>query len=501
MKKIIDKKLFLYVLLIFTTACGQETKKEPQQEIKQIRKAAVAGSFYPISPGDLSETINGYLNQANPQKIEDEIIGIVSPHAGYVFSGPVAAFAYKLLRGSTYDVVVVISPSHQEYFKGCSVYNGDAYETPLGKVPVNKELVIAITSKNENIYSSEHGHFPLPGKMGEHSLEVQIPFLQSVLGNFSIVPIVMGDQSEQNCLDLGEILANVLKGKKFLIVASSDLSHYHPYTDAHKIDANAVKAFESGDYKKILQCDACGAGPIAAMMIATKKSGANQTKILKYATSGDVPEGEKGRVVGYMSGVSIKTKEKNDSLEVGFNLTDEEKKELLALAKQTIVKCVSGESLGEYTPKHDILKTNCGAFVTIHKKGDLRGCIGHIIGDQPLYKTVEEMAVAAAQQDPRFYPVQKDELPLLDIEISVLSPFERVRDLKEIEVGKHGLMISKGRYRGLLLPQVATENNWNKEEFLEYTCRKAGLSTNAYKDPETIIEKFSAIVFGEKDLK
>jgi AmmeMemoRadiSam system protein A len=137
------------------------------------------------------------------------------------------------------------------------------------------------------------------------------------------------------------------------------------------------------------------------------------------------------------------------------------------------------------------------AFVTIKKKGDLRGCIGHIIAVEPLWKTVQLMAIAASTEDPRFNPVTRDELSSLDLEISVLSPIVKVKDLTEIEVGKDGLIISRGYYRGLLLPQVATEYNWDRTTFLEQTCRKAGLPTNAYKDPETVIEKFTAIVFGE----
>jgi MEMO1 family protein len=493
-------QIAIFFLLFVFTACGQEKDKK-QEEIKIIRRSAVSGMFYPNSAKDLSESINKYLDNSRITEVKGDIIGIVAPHAGYVFSAPVAAYAYKSLIGKKYDVVVIISPSHQEFFRGCSVYNGDAYETPLGLVRIDKETAKQITGKSPNIYLSNAGHNFAAGKMGEHSLEVQIPFLQTVLKDFSIVPIVMGDQNEKNCDDLGNILAEALKNKKALIIASSDLSHYHPYNDATKIDADPVKYFERGDNKSILSCEACGAGPIAAMLIASKILGANHNKILKYATSGDVPEGEKGRVVGYMSGISTKSNENDNSSKVGFTLTMDEKKELIALAKETIDKCVKGQRITDYAPKNEILKRICGAFVTIHKKGDLRGCIGHIIATEPLYKTVQDMAVSAALQDPRFMPVSKEELPLLDIEISVLSPFEIVKDIEEIQVGVHGLMISKGGYRGLLLPQVATEYNWDRETFLQQTCRKAGLPNNAYKDPNAVIEKYSAIVFGEKDVK
>jgi MEMO1 family protein len=487
------KKLFILTLIFCTMVCSQEKK----EEIKVVRLPVVAGSFYPGDPVALSTGINEVLKEANPEKVNGEIMGIVSPHAGYVYSAPVAAYAYKLLIGKKYDIVVVISPSHQEYFQGSSVYNGDAYETPLGRVPVNKEIAAKLTEKSNSIFLSDKGHRVNGGRMGEHSLEVQIPLLQTVLKDFTIVPIVMGDQKEEYCEELGKTLASVLKDKKALIVASSDLSHYHTYEEAKKIDAYSVKYFEEGDEKNILKCEACGAGPISAMLIATKNNGTNQFKILKYSTSGDIPGGDKGRVVGYMSGVSLKSEESSNKPSVGFDLTPEEKQELLALAKETIHKKIKGETITDYTPKHEILRKNCGAFVTIKKKGELRGCIGHIIAVEPLWKTVQLMAVAASTEDPRFNPVTKDELPQLDLEISVLSPIVKVKDLNEIEVGKDGLIITRGYYRGLLLPQVATEYNWDRTTFLEQTCRKAGLPLNAYKDPGTEIEKFTAIVFGE----
>jgi len=490
---------FIFFIVIFCCACGQE-KNQGDINMLYVRKPAVAGMFYPADKRVLEDEIKKYLDAAAPEDVDGKIIGIVSPHAGYVYSGPVAAFSYKLLIGKKYDVVVVISPSHREYISGSSVFDGDAYETPLGLIKVDKEIAKSIASDNDKIYLSSRGH-SVKGTMGEHALEVQLPFLQVVLGDFKLVPIVIGEQDKKNCTLLADKLAEVLKDKNVLIVASSDLSHYNSYEDAHKIDKFAVESFEKGNIDDILNCDACGAGPIYTMMLASKKLGANKNKILKYATSGDVPEGDKWRVVGYMSGISYQENSKKSGSEVGFDLSIEEKKELLELARKTILDRLNGKEIENYQPKHEILKKKCGAFVTLHKKGELRGCIGQIVPIDMLYKTIQNMAIAAAFEDPRFYPLKMEEYPDIDLEISVLSPFEKIKNIGEIEVGKHGLMISKNMYHGLLLPQVATEYGWDRETFLKHLCRKAGLHDNAYKEPGVEILKFTAIVFGEKDLK
>lgn len=493
------KRYFLLLIAaVISTACGQETKKGDDTMVN-IRKPAVAGMFYPGDKKNLEAEVKEYLNNAKPEEVTGKIIGIVSPHAGYIYSAPVAGYAYKLLNGKKYDVVVVISPSHQEFFHGCSVYDGNAYETPLGQIKVDKETAKSIANKVENVYLSERGH-QIKG-MGEHALEVQLPFLQVTLGEFKLVPIVIGEQTEENCRDLGNVLGEVLKDKNALIVASSDLSHYHSYAEAQRIDKSAVECFEKGDLKGMLSCEACGSGPIYAMLLASQKLGATKYKILNHATSGDIPEGEKGRVVGYMSGVSYEENKKKSGSEVGFDLTKDEKKELLTLAKQTIKDRLDGKNIAEYKPQHEIMSKKCGAFVTLHKNGELRGCIGQIVPMEMLYQTVQNMAIAAAFEDPRFLPLRKEEFASIEFEISVLSPFEKIKNIGEIEVGKHGLMISKNMYHGLLLPQVPTEFGWDLETFLVHLCRKAGLHDNAYKEPGIEILKFTAIVFGEKDVK
>jgi AmmeMemoRadiSam system protein B len=281
------------------------------QSSQEVREPEVAGMFYPGDSTELSQMIEQYLAKTE-KAVDGEILGLVSPHAGYVYSGPVAAWSYQQVKGNSYDVVVVIAPSHFEYFSGTSVYSGKFYQTPLGNIPVAQELAKQLAASDSRIKLSDVGHDPGRSGRAEHSLEVQLPFLQRTLGNFQLLPIVMAEQTVQNTEHLGDALAKVLKGKKALIVASSDLSHYHSYNDAYKLDEKLIDFFTDFNYQKILtECDerkieACGYGPIAVMMYTCSKLGYNKAKVLNYATSGDVLVGEKAQVVGYLSGAVFK---------------------------------------------------------------------------------------------------------------------------------------------------------------------------------------------------
>lgn len=265
-----------------------------------IRRPAVADAFYPGDPDILNKEIEELLNKSETVELNGEIKALVSPHAGYMYSGLVAAVGYKLLAGRAFSVVAIISPSHKEYFSGISVFNGKGYATPLGIVPVASELANKLIEQNPRIISSWAGH------REEHALEVQLPFLQKSLTNFSIIPIVMGQQDYDTCNILGNALALVLREVPALIVASSDLSHYYPYSEAVKIDKasiDLVESFNETDFMDALEkgiSQACGGGPIAAAMVASKKEGANNAKMLCYKNSGDVT-GDHAAVVGYLS--------------------------------------------------------------------------------------------------------------------------------------------------------------------------------------------------------
>lgn len=278
---------------------------------EDIRHPAVAGSWYSDDPIELRRELEGYMVEAADFDL-DNIIALISPHAGYVYSGPVAAYSYKLLKGKHYDVVVVIAPSHVEAFPYAAIYGRGGYDTPFGIIPVDVELANEIASKDGAVKISDHGHRQEQYGRQEHSLEIQLPFLQVVLGDFKLVPIVMGDQSPTTVHGLAKALASALKGKNALMVASSDLSHFHPYDEANRIDAGIVDSVEEYNFEQLLtdlqrnKVEACGGGPICAVMEAAKELGAGYSRVLRHANSGDVAYGDKRQVVGYLAAAFYK---------------------------------------------------------------------------------------------------------------------------------------------------------------------------------------------------
>ena len=472
---------------------------------EEVRRPVVAGAFYPSSPAVLRDQLEGFLSAVPKEKVKGKVIALISPHAGYMYSGQIAAFGYKLIEGSGFQKVIVIAPSHRVRFHGASVYNKAGYETPLGVVPIDVALCENIMSQHKVI-----DHYPQAHSQ-EHSLEVQVPFLQTVLHAFELVPIVMGNQDFESCTILSNAIVNAIKDEEVLIVASSDLSHFYHYDKAVQLDRTVLDHIEKYDAKGLARdlaqgrCEACGGGPMITAMLIAEKLGANTTKVLKYANSGDVT-GDKSGVVGYASAVIYKNpgnsrdKVKNEPVGVDLGLNQDEKKTLLHIAKTTIECQTKNQKAPEFHVDSTILKEKRGAFVTLRKRGGLRGCIGNIRGNSPLHVTIGKMAFAAAFEDPRFPPVTKGELDDLDIEISVLTPLKIIEDVSEIDVGKHGLYIEKEYRSGLLLPQVATEHKWDRKTFLEQTCYKAGLHKDAWKEKDTRIYIFSADIFSEEKL-
>ncbi len=473
-------------------------------EEHKIRPAYVAGAFYPADANELGKMIDGFLARAPAEKLEGSLVALICPHAGYEFSGGVAAYSYVQLKGRSYDRVVVIAPSHYESFPFSSIYDGDAYHTPFGDVPVDHEFAAQLAKLSSTIKISERGHGQVGGR-GEHAVEDQLPFLQRVLGQFKLVPIVMGEQNYDLCRALGIALAKAVQGTNTLILVSSDLSHYHPYEDAVRIDHQTLKGIEEWDYLSLSQnfergiWEACGGGPIVAAMIAAERLGAHRAQILKYANSGNVT-GDKIRVVGYGAAALVAEKDtkKHGRKSAEFSLTPAEKQELLKVARQSVETAVREKKV--YSPPADepeALRTPRGAFVTLKENGNLRGCIGYMSPLKPLVETVRDVAAYAALEDRRFRPVGESELGLLEYEISVLSPLRRVEDINQIHVGQHGLLIRKGEYEGVLLPQVPTEEGWNRNTFLEQVCVKAGLPEQSWKDEDADLFMFSALVFSE----
>ena len=275
-----------------------------------VRKAAVAGQFYPGDRKTLESAVEGFLEKSEVFQLGTRIIALVAPHAGYMYSGQVAAQAYRQVAGRDINVVAVIAPTHTESFSGSAVYGGGGYETPLGGIPVHRACVEKLASY-PTLTISDHGHRSTLSFRQEHSLEVQLPFLQSVLTEFSLIPIVMGDQDRTSCEHLGRALAEVLKEEKALIVASSDLSHFHPYEEAVRLDRMVMEAVSEFDDRRLSDslssrvCEACGGGPIVSAMIAARTLGADRAEVLAYANSGDVT-GDRTQVVGYMSAAFFK---------------------------------------------------------------------------------------------------------------------------------------------------------------------------------------------------
>jgi hypothetical protein len=463
--------------------------------------------FYPSDPVELTRMIAEMYSQAEKRPLSGPPLAIIAPHAGYPYSGMTAARAYKLIEGEEFETVVVVSPSHTVFFKGCSVYDGDAYQTPLGEIEVDRKLAERIADLHPAVHFSSQGH-AVGAQRGEHSLEVQLPFLQIMLGKFKVVPIVMGEQDEDTAVALGEVLASALHGTDTLMVASTDLSHFHDLPTANRLDDEVRKALESYDPGELLSRldtgsgEACGGGPVASVLMASKRLGGSDVKVVDYTTSADAT-GDTSEVVGYLSAVVVGgEKAKKRIKDIGFrqaqpkkefSLSDEQRETLHQVARESIA---AGLANRKYEPPaEESLQTERGAFVTLELDGQLRGCIGQLRGRGPLTETIAQMAHAAAFDDPRFTPLTIPEFERLKIEISVLSPLKRVHDINEIEVGRDGLMIKLEMHTGLLLPQVATDHGWDRITFLEQTCLKAGLPKNSYKDKLAEIYRFEALIF------
>ena len=309
----------IFLLSVLLSLPGNAACGETNNPSKRVRPPAVAGGFYTANPQHLTKSIEDFLSQAHPEKLPSPVIGLIAPHAGYVYSGPVAAWAYKTVQGQSYDVVVVTGTSHSYRFPGVSIYDGSAYATPLGEVPIDRELAQKLVEANTLIQWNAQA-FGVGGSGTvhdpEHSLEVQLPFLQKTLGDtFKIIPLLFGSQDLSTCRKVSATLADVLKkeGRKVLIVGSSDLTHYPSYEAANRIDPvtlNHIAAmkieplagyFDSFNLRGVpnLVTLACGRAGIYLTLLTAQKLGAKSGTIIKYANSGDVPIGDKGRIVGY----------------------------------------------------------------------------------------------------------------------------------------------------------------------------------------------------------
>jgi len=451
-----------------------------------VRNPVWAGAFYEGDPDILSAQIDRFLhNVSRLPSLPSEVIALISPHAGYIYSGQTAAYAYRLVQGKPYDTVILVGPSHQHGFEGCSIYLKGAFGTPLGIVNVDEEIAAELARLTKFSYiAAAHEK--------EHSLEVQVPFLQKTLPGAKIVPIVMGYPTRRTITTLADALAEVMPKKKILLLASTDMSHYLPADEAKATDERTIALLQKLDTGALINKLArgenfmCGAGPVASVLLALKKRGQPHIEILHYADSSRFG----GPIVGYLAAALCL----QSSPPPEFNLTNEEKKELISLARRAIQEFIVHRHVLTYETQNASLLSERGAFVTLRKRGRLRGCIGFIEPIFPLYEAVIRAAIYAATEDNRFPPVSEAELVDLAVEISVLTPLRKIDNPRLVQVGKHGLVIARGENRGLLLPQVAIEQNWDRETFLSQACLKAGLPPDAWKKGAEMYI-FEAIVF------
>lgn len=479
----------------------------PTKPPQVVREAAVAGLFYTGNPGELNRAIDYYLANARPEAHGD-LKAIICPHAGYQYSGPVAAFAYKLLAGCDINTVLLLAPSHYAAFRGAYVTEADIYRTPLGDVPVSpKAAELAKTPpftramtgyvKRPQWWTQSPAKAPAQGAdrpdTWEHSSEVQVPFLQKVLKNFQLIPVIFG---EVDPAAVAAALADKLDDKT-VIVASSDLSHYHPYEEAQALDQQCIKTILSLN-PSFSHESACGAGPIQTVIHLAKQKGW-KPKLLDYRNSGDTSGDKSHGVVGYAAIAFFAGEQEQFSRD--------ERKQLIGLARQTLTEVVT---TGKF-PKVDETKfptkflEKSGCFVTLTKRGQLRGCIGHIIPQEPLYKAIMDNAKSAALDDHRFLPVNKDELKEIEIEVSVLTApqplaFSSPEDLlAKLQPHKDGVVLQVMGRGATYLPQVWAQIP-DKETFLNSLAEKAGCPANAWRQPGTQVFIYHVEAFHQSEL-
>ena len=490
-----DMKAFKAILLILTTTMMMNSCNG-QTTVPTVRPATQAGRFYESDARILSHEVDSLLARHAKDGTFDSVAALIVPHAGYYFSGNVAASAYARLNPEKpYKRIFLLGPSHHEWLDGASVNSeADYYATPLGEVKVDREVARQLIEADSIFSYQPKAHDR------EHCLEVQLPFLQRKFKEVPpIVPIIISTNDFAKLKQMAGVLKPWFTDENLFII-SSDFSHYPSYADACEVDAKTGKAVESGDVGQFiaaiesnarsgirnLATSACGEFPIITLMLML--DGRCQMKHLMYQNSGDIDDHDHSRVVGYHSFAIVRGEER------GFSLSDEDKRTLKKIAYESIKDSLDDKPISMFNAQCSMLNEKCGAFVSLHKQGHLRGCIGHFGEDTPLHEIVAEMARAAAFEDPRFTPLRREELDDIDIEISVLTPMRRIQSLDEFQLHRHGIYIRKGYRSGTFLPQVADEVNWTKEEFVGHCSRdKAGLGWNGWRDAELYV--YEAIVF------
>lgn len=487
-----------FALLPLCTLSADLGKKD------SVRSSILKGTWYAGNKEMLTKQVDDLVRAVpEPSANPNHIRAIIAPHAGYAYSGPCAAYSYRPLVGTKYKRVIILAPSHHAAFPGGSIDSVNACETPLGQTLFDREACDSLL-KSDLIKNHPEAHEQ------EHSIEIQLPFLQRVLGDFKLIPIVLGEITPEQCIALADLIRPLLD-RDTLLVMSSDFTHqgprfdYIPFKDKVKeniqrLDFMAVNHILNLDVRGFwiflngTKATICGRNPIKIGMMALPLQ--TQVEFVHYETSGDKTR-DYSETVSYCALVFRERTDYLDENETGI---------LLQAARNSLEETFKISKPKEYAiPDAQIterLKQMKGVFVTLQKKGELRGCIGHLEGDQPLYRAVPSTVLLSAFSDNRFEPLKKNELTETDIEISSMSPMTPIASWKEIVLGRDGVVLEKNGRQALFLPQVALEQGWNVEETLDHLSQKAGLNADAWKS-DCNFKTFTAQVFGEtfKNLK
>jgi AmmeMemoRadiSam system protein B/AmmeMemoRadiSam system protein A len=487
-------RLVFIVLISILSAMETYSQNKPAD-----RQPYAAGRFYPADKETLdSDLTDLFLKCRKVQTEIGKVRAIISPHAGYVFSGETAASAFSSITEDTqYKNIFVIGSSHVMSFDGASVFFPGDYITPLGRVTVNKE--IALKLRENKVFD-----FPATAHTQEHSLEVQMPFIQHHFKKVPpVIPIIIGTNDLKTIRLIAEALRPWFTPDN-LFVISSDFSHYPPYKNAIETDRKTAMSILSGDPEKFLNTlkenssekikglatSMCGWTSGLTLLYLAGVDKNLQFNLVDYTNSGDSHFGGKDEVVGYNA---IALTEKNKSMHSNehaaeLTFTEKEKEQLFRIARNSVYSRFEDERKVDDDDIYPKLMKPMGAFVTIRINGSLRGCIGRFTSSEPLYKVVKASAISSAFEDPRFPTLKKDEYPNTKFEITVLGPMKKINDINEIVLGRYGIYIKKGMNSGTMLPQVATENHWTVEQFLGYTSRdKAGIGWDGWKNAEVFI--------------
>lgn len=480
------------------------TSDTPGRVFNSVRKPAVAGQYYPKDPEELSAKLDFLLAQVekiNALEKGEKLRILIVPHAGLDYSGETAAAGFKQIEVADFSKVIIIGESHKTPLTGASVFSKGAWETPLGTVGIDEGLAEKIISKEQGIIQDENSH------KQEHSLEMELIFLQKTLKDFKIIPILLDQPSEKLISDLALRLA-YLANDETLVVVSTDLSHYPTWETANKVDGETIDAILTGEEKAFaetiknildqkypnLATPACASSAVRTALQIAEILKVNNFQKIKYGNSGDIT-GDKSQVVGYAS-IGAFSKYLNRIL-----LDENAQQEALEIANTTLKNYLNDQETPAATPESPFLYQQLGVFVTLEKEGQLRGCIGAFEPKTPLYETLRDTTVSSASKDPRFSPVKKEELQEIAIEISVLTPRRKIASWEDFNLGSQGIVIENGLKSGTFLPQVAKDTDWSKEKFLEELCiQKADLPKDCYKDPNSNIYVYEAQVFSKEKL-